>query len=189
MSLGTRRAALRAAAKVALAVSAFGCGGSIDSTTATSSDAAPDQGITRFEAGAAEASAEAALAEAAVDASLLDVLAFDAPLACNVPSPITATTTVDQTMFDCCAALAMADPGGFVPDAGDAAGAACCAAMVQHVNQEFRDAGAQANADLVAMSSVRVGCCDSLGWPGGIACSAWGPPTPPAMPPSMQEVA
>jgi hypothetical protein len=171
-----QRRALRAAAKVALTMSTatvFGaCGGMTDAgPSASGPDAAGDS---------ATSAADVAVADTAtsVDTSKPVPDAVVDATACGV-TPDAATT--DQ--LDCCAAKVKATFSDTEPEPVDAGPApdpglvACCGELVKAYDGSTHDYGltfAQARA-----------CCYVLPgqWyeHGGVACTPWGPPMPPAM--------
>ena len=213
MSPWAFRAALRATARVAMGVTAAaGCGG----TVAPSPQEAPRvqadaSGESWSEAGigavadAAEHPDARVDAEASAEASALEPQVCGAPPAADLlPESPDAGAQISQGTFDCCVAtvstLASTDAGvmiGDLPDSG-AAGTdvtTCCAAIVARLDyEELSSFGAQPdasawNADESASAGVRWACCAAVGHPEGPTCTPWGPPTPPAMPASLREVA
>ena len=165
MDTGIRRMALRNAAKVALGSLVMGCGGMIDTTD---DGAAPD---------------------AAHDAPKDAVAKTDAATTLACTGPVEADASgIDTTTFQCCLGVEDALIGGQAPfevDSGvvtsDPSAVNCCNAIIAHVDQVTTDYNAASQALQL--------CCPALKYPPGIACTPWGPPTPPAMADVLQEVA
>ena len=197
------RAALRATARVALGVTAVGCGGSV----AAGPDAAVDS-----PAGPTSEAATEQDAAAVTDAPVAPDRA-SAALACNAPPAsdllpealhVDAGAGIDQATFDCCVAriAAFGPPDAAVwinelPDAGPANAdvTSCCAAIVTRLDYEERtmfgvapDASAWVS-DERAAAQVHWACCAEANEPEGPTCTPWGPPMPPAMPRQQLEVA
>jgi len=171
-----QRKALRAAAKVALAMSTasvFGaCGGAMQSDGTPKDDADPTD----------DAAAESGQDAIAVDHPVPDAVVE--ATACGTFEAETAT----PSELDCCAAEVRAtfppDVTGPI-DAGTPSAdlVACCAAIVDAYNPSTEDLGLtyqQANACCYVLPGV---------WyeHGGVACTPWGPPMPPPMPSSRDE--
>jgi hypothetical protein len=111
---------------------------------------------------------------------------------------------IDPGTFACCvaqvSAFGSADAGvpiGDLPDSGSSGEqvTACCAAIVARLDYEERTgAGSAPDAsawliDENAAAAVHWACCADVGEPEGPTCTPWGPPTPPAMPARLREVA
>lgn len=184
MDRSTRHAALAAAAKVALSMSALACAGS--TVTEGAAGGAASSSASKATAGATT-TASNATAGVTTTASTASGAggAGGSPAVCDAPPP---DASVDSTVFDCC--LAFVEP--YVPEAGgsfDPSAASdprivdCCQAIVAHVDQDTQD--------FVKVPYQEMGaCCTLLGRPVGTACTPWGPPVPPAMPAAwIEEVA
>lgn len=171
-----RRRALKAAAKVALAMSTasiFGaCGGAVQNVAATNGEAGHDDvDASTNETGDASITIDHPVPDAVVDAT-----------ACNV-TPDAATP--DQ--LACCSAEVKGtfpgdisepiDGGTYAPDL-----VACCAEIIKAYDG-VHDLG-------LTFGQARA-CCYVLPPPwyshGGAACTPWGPPMPPPMPRSEQD--
>jgi hypothetical protein len=183
----TRHAALSAAAKVALSMSALGCASTVIERAAgtgstgqggASSGATAGTTITgTASAGTTTTASSAAGAGGAGGSSTV----------CDAP-PSGADASVGSAVFDCCVAFLEPDaslPGGsFDPSAAnDPRVVDCCQAIVAHVDQNYSDYSKVPYQELGA-------CCTLLNNPVGPACTPWGPPVPPAMPAAwIEEVA
>jgi hypothetical protein len=178
------RAALRAAAKVALAGLVGGCGA--HSELPGGGAATPEPGgrpAADASADGRETSADAQGAdarEAATDA------ADAAALACAAQAG-----GDEEGVFTCC----LETVGRYFPDGGfagelpaaaaaDPEAVACCPEIVGHVEDAFVDGGADPSAVWSRANDrgVLASCCNALDNPMGPACTPWGPPVPPAMP-------
>ena len=202
------RAALRATARVALGVTAVGCGGSV----AAGPDARIDSGVGSLPdaataMGEATPADDAAVASDVSEASVpVDALACEAPPASELLPEglhVDAGAAIDRATFDCCVAkiAAFGPPDAAVsiaelPDAGpaDPVVTSCCAAIIARLDYEERTnvAGPDASpwwGDQNASGQVHWACCEALNYPEGPSCTPWGPPTPPAMPRRQLEVA
>jgi hypothetical protein len=195
------RAGLRASAKVALGLTAVGCGGVVgaaaDSGAASTADASvPRDASTLREASPLPEAAASVDAAGGVDAT-----------ACNAPPPSSllpegtnpdAAAGIDPATFDCCVAsleaLVPADAGDIFefPDAAspDPQLAACCAVVVVRLDRDYTvaengdpdAAEATLQQDQTTAAPVRWACCNVANHPDGPTCTPWGPPVPPEMP-------
>ena len=186
------RAALRAAAKVALSVAAVGCGGcggiaDSEGRVPSTADAGGDVGAMRDGATSPEAGSRDALA-------------------CNPPPEsdllpeglhVDAGASLGGPIFDCCAAqlASLVSADGSVafqlPDAAvaDPEVTACCAVLIARLDYDQGSAASDPDASVTALqrdgklaAPARWACCSALGHPDGPTCTPWGPPVPPAMP-------
>jgi hypothetical protein len=197
------RAALRAAKGVAFGVAAVGCGGMTAGEPVTVDEAG------QVDARAVDAvDAPADVPVAAVDAAP----ALDASLACGAPPvsdlasllaeaehPDAGPPPVSESTFSCCLSGLSADlqGAGFPPsDAAtvDPAVTSCCTAVFARITYEWAAQSPLYAEDGNAARLVLSACCDTfasdgLPYPPYPACDPWGPPVPPAMPRSAQEVA
>jgi hypothetical protein len=190
MDYSVFRAALRAAAKVAITTSVVSCGGNVAAITAPRNDAGgsdvPD-------------------AARSVDpVSLADTRSSCNPPAAAslLPEALHADAGVSEEVFACCASelgtlLDAAAPPNVEAEAaaGDPEAVNCCAAVVFRLDTDYRSIGANTlTGDEALVGSVRWTCCAFADHPEGPTCTPWGPPMPPAMPdeilaPFEQEVA
>jgi hypothetical protein len=183
MDYSTRRAALRAAAKVALSASIIGCGSvvveDLDHGGAASSGGGSGPIATATSTSSASGSVSSTgTGDIAPDAGPSD---GGEELACDTP-PLGVDAGISDETLTCCIGFL----GGYVPDGSDwpefdAVAAAdpsvkgCCNAMIQDVAKVAQQGSALAWNELNA-------CCGVLGNPNGPACTPWGPPVPPEMP-------
>ena len=178
MNLMIRRLALKNAAKVAFGTFVVGCGGSI---AIGQDDAATD---------ASRPKKDAAFMDSVVPEQ-------DAALACTGKTEVDASDVTSET-FACCVAEVKSatgdaspwsDPNG--PDASavqdNAAALNCCDVIIARIDNE--PDGGSVSSDYMAAGDALNWCCIALNYPMGSACTPWGPPTPPAMPMDMMEVA
>ena len=155
--------ALRNATKVAFGAFAVGCGGVM--TTAT--QPAPDAHVEL------DASAQPEKNET---------------LACTAPVDVDASDVSADT-FQCCVADLKSVVGDAQPwgpdgiDAGlvgnDPSAANCCKAIIARIDDE--PDGGNMGDDYGAAASLLPWCCSAVQSPPGVACTPWGPPTPPEM--------
>jgi hypothetical protein len=183
----TRHAALAAAAKVALSMSALGCASStvIEAAAGTGSTGhggatggAMTGTTTSTASGGATTTASSAGGAGGTGGS---------STVCGAPPP-DADASVGSAVMECCVAFlepyAPEAGGSFDPSAAnDPRVADCCQAIVAHVDQNYQDAVKVPYQEMGA-------CCTLLKYPLGLACTPWGPPVPPAMPAAwIEEVA
>ncbi len=75
----------------------------------------------------------------------------------------------------------------------DAATESCCLLVAQYYDKNYDDLDDQEDwdSDGITAWEHRYECCDLLGWSQSntMACTPWGPPTPPEMPKNIKEVA
>jgi hypothetical protein len=167
-----RRLALRNAAKVAFGTFVVGCGGSI--AVGQDDAAAPDANKPKNDA-----------------SSVIDAVVppQDAALACTGSTDVDASDVTSETFACCVAEVKTAtgdaspwgDPNG--PDAsavqGNAAALNCCDVIVARIDNE--PDGGSISGDYTAAGDALNWCCIALNYPSGVACTPWGPPTPPSM--------
>ena len=159
-------AALRAAAKVAFSMALIGCG------SAASHDPSEDPAY-----GSDEGTAQTSQGE-------LKKRRTPKGAVCDAgkPQATCAQQTTVAAKEACCEALLSKQwPGGddwqtsIQPGEGGAELAACCQVVAEKVDRSW------GNPDAGLGSWPRTQCCSLLGWQGSMACTPWGPPTPPAM--------
>lgn len=165
------RAALRAAAKVALALPLAGCG--------------------KDEAPPLAAPLACGLAPSWVDAAPRETEAHDAKddAAGDAADAATDADPAAAAAFGCCAKVLE----GALPDASfatyfdetrgrDPSVAACCRFAIDHLEGEHEPDPSTNGADRgeLAKRGAHFACCAMLGFPEGAACSSWGPPAPPS---------
>lgn len=185
---------------------AAGCGGTVASAPQEAARVRADaSSVSPQDAGASQ--------DAAPEARASDgAIAIDAQVCGSPPAsellPETlhadAGALIGRGTFECCVAdvssFVSTDAGVTIVDLPDAAptGAevtSCCAAIVAHLDYEQGlRSSAEPDAltwmaDQMAAAGVQGACCDVLGQPEGPTCTPWGPPTPPAMPARLREVA
>ncbi len=112
---------------------------------------------------------------------------LDAVASCGATSA-GADADVSSATFDCCATYLTAQAGD--ADVGlDTAPPethACCSAIVSYLDHQTDAFG----ANYVRVENVIGECCETITpRPDDGACTPWGPPSPPAMPSALQEVA
>jgi len=192
MNASTRAHALRAAAKAALSVSLVGCGGATVADTRDNSGtehAAHDGGqtVATRDGGhtvtAPDSARDADAALRSIAEAGRDGAASETPCT-GLPASVDAS--VSTATFACCldylAAGRDASAGLLAFDASSPANEPCCTAIIAYVDDT---AGAYAAAEPFIPA-----CCEQTNpVPIGRACTPWGPPVPPAMPPSLLEVA
>jgi hypothetical protein len=155
-----QRAALRAAARLALSATVFGCASSEGGRAGTGSSSAADETDTTTSpaapTGARFGTTDAGLPNTGV---------------CG------GSETCDDERVDCCAEVVSCN----APDAGDttwppvaAAPVVECCGVLERWHDANWDAGGfeWPNRDF---------CCAVTGWEGSRTCTPWGPPVPPAM--------
>lgn len=167
MRESTRRAALRATAKVALSLTVVGCAAEVQLPREDNEDATvgTDEELTRAggRTGSPTASGGSSGDELVCDAPPVgEVVLLDAELVQCCTSFIEPATPTDGPSWETWQSVADPDLDG------------CCQVLVAHVDQDTTGAG-----DLWEMMSA---CCMRLDYPMGPACTPWGPPVPPAMP-------
>ena len=170
-----QRRALRATARLAFALSGVAaCGGTTTTPANTPIDGATptDSAVNDAAAGDDGAGDDASTAhDGASEASTRS----DASLTCDLSQP------ESNAAFECCIAH---EESVFAADAGgtDPTTMTCCKAIIDRIDGDTGDAGAQFSTDYQQAGPVLGECCRLLGTPIGPACTPWGPPPPPAMP-------
>lgn len=172
MDFETKKAALRAAAKITLSIGATACAGSTASTEASSEQAYETRG-----------------AYAGDGSSHRPGQGSD----CDSGQPITPASCLSGQStpdagpppgeLDCCRAhvasvfepLQEAGVPHWAMDGG-AETQACCQALAEDTDRHWGQ-GTPGHE-----FTQRDACCTVLGWNGSMACTPWGPPPPPAMP-------
>jgi hypothetical protein len=90
----------------------------------------------------------------------------------DVPEPIPEPeATCDQLIVD----IGEAMMAGEDVMAADDATLDCCEDLIADIDETGEWPTEQ------AVQHGMQACCQALGWPGGLACTPWGPPAPPAM--------
>ncbi|MEM6928940.1 MAG: hypothetical protein AAF602_18520, partial [Myxococcota bacterium] len=77
----------------------------------------------------------------------------------------------------CLAATAEAEQDDRIDEVLD-----CCRALDAHFSAKMRSA---TPGDVLADWPTRNVCCEAIGWGPGLACTPWGPPTPPTSAPAL----
>jgi hypothetical protein len=70
-----------------------------------------------------------------------------------------------------------------VPDLPETVSVCCAHVYEAYMDEIFQRA--DGGAPTQGIGRANFACCDMEGWPRGPACTPWGPPVPPAMPPSV----
>jgi hypothetical protein len=174
MRASTKSFALRAAAKAALSISAFSCGGA--TVTSPTEDAGKTSAAMDLDSGTTSTTMrEDAEAPPTMRDAGNTVVATDDPCP-GVPG---GDAAVSENGFACCksylAPAAGAAFGSLGVDASAPFAAACCSAVIRYVDVT--------DGAYTAAEALLPGCCESQNpIPIGRACTPWGPPVPPAMP-------
>ena len=163
-----RRAALRATAKVALAMTVVGCLGEVqveaDEANPEESDGPPEEEVTTTIAPPGPQRPEPGV---------------ETELACEAPGPDD-EVALDPEQLDCCNAL-LAPVLPSEPDAWPAWIEAAAAPDVQGCCRvELAHFEADPGGTVVPWDTVSP-CCEALEFPVGVACTPWGPAVPPAV--------
>ncbi len=169
MDQEVRRAALRAAAKIALfttAATAFGCSSNVEPL-----ENLDDPSVSGDE-GSTDNSSDEMRKRKKRDAGKADA------------SPTGNCSDTSANQFECCKAQLKAtfppDSGTQLPKPSDET-KACCHVLASHYDQAARANNTNAwtwGDD----SRVKWQCCSAIGWQGSATCTPWGPPVPPSMP-------
>lgn len=166
MRLDTHRAALRAAAKVAFSVALLGCGGA----TSLTADEGAEPEVTSGDG---------------YDTTQADLRSKKRPprVKCDAGNAsCSSIASVSQKEACCEAVLKSTFPKGddWQTRVADADGdvKACCQTIAEKVDRQIQGGW---DEDAGAYTWPRTQCCSLLGWQGSLACTPWGPPTPPAM--------
>ncbi|AKU93718.1 hypothetical protein AKJ09_00382 [Labilithrix luteola] len=172
MRIDTRRAALRAAGKVALVSSALACGATsgveVPEAAATDVTKAPDARDTPVNE---EPSATTK------DAAPRDSASRDAKTSTDSS---TKTCEQGEEGFACCQNQLHAEHPDATPlHETDARTVACCAVLSAHYDALVADGGSEGWGWEKDVSLKRM-CCAALDFQGA-TCTPWGPPMPPAM--------
>lgn len=174
MRIETRRAALRAAGKVALVSSAIACGATtnVDGPVAESNGVTttPDDPRAPFE----ENEPTAVAPDSGRESSARDAKAA-------ADSSATGCESGEQS-FECCQTRLHADhPDAAGLDAVDASAStrACCEVLAAHYDTLVADGGSE-GWDWENDQEVKSMCCSAIHFQGQ-TCTPWGPPMPPAM--------
>jgi hypothetical protein len=167
MNFDAHRAALRAAAKVAFGVAILGCGGS--GAPAGEESAEP------------EATSGGGESYDTAQADLRKRRPSPKPTTqCDSGTTSCASLTDTTAKEACCdGLLKTAFPAGNNPTTGvteaSAEVTACCQVVAEKVDRHWGDP----NVDAGVFTWPRTQCCSLLKWGGSMACTPWGPPTPP----------
>jgi hypothetical protein len=174
MNFDAHRAALRAAAKVAFGVAILGCGGSTERAADESTEPEATSGNESYDASQADLRG----GRRRSDKNPKPLAQCDA----GRPAPSSCSTIADTTAKEACCEglLATAFPNGnFQARVTDASAevSACCQVIAEKVDRQSQNQGWAEDAG--TFTWPRTQCCSILGWPGSLACTPWGPPTPP----------
>jgi hypothetical protein len=182
MKLETHRAALRAAAKVAFSVALIGCGGSTTSGTTGANEgtqpaAANGSSGGQSRQGGGQGSGSSDESTSNGDAAAL----VDSSRPANEAGTQSCLSLTDLSEKEACcdnvAQEALADAGFPVHLDASAEVTACCQVLAERQDRIWQDP----DAGWDTSSWPRGQCCAVLNWQGSMACTPWGPPTPPAM--------
>lgn len=151
MHPSARDFALRAAAKVAMSMSAIGCGGMVE---AVHPDPVPEEDTNPRDA-----------AEAAVD------------VAPEVIAVTSCSDTTGRSGFSCC----IAEIESAVSAEAGVKGDACCPAIVDFLESERDTPSYGDDYGEASKNSALQYCCSELKAWTKSSCTPWGPPAPPGM--------
>lgn len=167
-----RRRALQITAKVALSLTVFGCGGTVEvASEAPVTDDPPTEPPDPDDPGEEPRDGRP---ERPTERPT------DPALACDAVPPGEPVTALDEDRLACCVDLleplwadeTVAGWEAWQQTKLDPDVAGCCNVVVAHVAASLEIAPA------IGWSEVTQ-CCDAAGFPAGPACTPWGPPVPP----------
>ena len=174
MNDATFRRALKTTAKIALSLTVFACGGTVDvaDQSSASTDDPPEPERPVYDEEEEEPPVQVYRPEEEEEETL----------ACEAAPVGEEVAILDTEQLDCCVALLEPAWPGEGPEAWqewettmkDEAVGACCNIVVAHANESFQ------LVESLGWQNVQM-CCQAAGSPFGPACTPWGPPVPPAM--------